>query len=80
MTEYKGIKGGKVQNYDTDPGTPYVGQVWYNQNLGDLRVRSTTLTNAWATGGNLNTAKVFPGGAGTQTAALAFGGENSAGS
>jgi hypothetical protein len=30
---------------------------------------------AWATGGNLNTARFAMGGAGTQTAALAFGGE-----
>src|SRR6056300_1076115 len=73
MTEYKGIKGGKVQNFDTDPDNPYVGQVWYNQTLGDLRVRATTLTSAWATGGNLNSARTISGGAGTQTAALAFG-------
>jgi hypothetical protein len=59
MTEYKGIKGGKVQNFDTDPDNPYVGQVWYNQTLGDLRVRATTLTSAWATGGNLNTARSY---------------------
>jgi hypothetical protein len=57
MTEYKGIKGGKVRNFDTDPDNPYVGQVWYNQTLGDLRVRATTLTSAWATGGNMNTAR-----------------------
>jgi hypothetical protein len=76
MTEYKGIKGGKVQNFDTDPDNPYVGQVWYNQTLGDLRVRATTLTSAWATGGNLNTARDSLAGStfGTQTAALGFGG------
>ena len=74
MTEYKGIKGGKVQNYDTDPGTPYVGQVWYNQNLGDLRVRKTYIGSAWSTGGSLNTARRVGGSAGVQTAALAFGG------
>ena len=76
MTEYKGIKGGKVQNFDTDPDNPYVGQVWYNQTLGDLRVRATTLTSAWSTGGSLNTGRFTAGAAGTQTAGLAFGGYN----
>ena len=75
MTEYKGIKGGKVQNFDTDPDNPYVGQVWYNQTLGDLRVRATTLTSAWATGGNLNTAKYLMGAAGTTTASIVAGGD-----
>ena len=32
-------------------------------------------TGAWASGGNLNTARLLLGAAGTQTAALAFGGE-----
>jgi hypothetical protein len=31
---------------------------------------------AWATGGNLTTARYALAGAGTQTAALAFGGDN----
>jgi len=78
MTEYKGIKGGKVRNFDTDPDNPYVGQVWYNQTLGDLRVRATTLTSAWASGGNLNTARFGLGGAGADnTSALAFTGRGS---
>ena len=74
MTEYKGTKGGAVQNFEEDPGNPYVGQVWYNETLGNLRVRATTLTSAWASGGNLNTARHNLRGAGTQTAGLAFGG------
>src|SRR5210317_734693 len=77
MTEYKGIKGGKVQNFDTDPDNPYVGQVWYNQTLGDLRVRATTLTTAWASGGNLNTARGYLAGANNapQSTGLGFGGD-----
>src|SRR5210317_1149854 len=74
MTEYKGIKGGKVQNFDTDPDNPYVGQVWYNQTLGDLRVRATTLTSAWASGGNMNTARNGTAGFGVQTSAIITGG------
>ena len=75
MTEYKGTKGGAVQNFEEDPDNPIVGQVWYNETTGNLRVRQTTLTSAWASGGNMNTARSRPGGAGTQTAALAFGGD-----
>ena len=72
MTEYKGTKGGAVQNFEEDPGNPYVGQVWYNETTGNLRVRQTTLTSAWASGGNMNTARGYGYGTGTQTAALAF--------
>ena len=74
MTEYKGTKGGAVQNFEEDPGNPYVGQVWYNETTGNLRVRQTTLTSAWAAGGNMNTARRLLSGLGTQTASLGFGG------
>ena len=39
-----------------------------------MRVRQTTLTSAWVTGGNMNTARLNVAGSGAQTAALAFGG------
>ena len=74
MSEYKTIRGGKVKNYTTDPDNPYAGQVWFNETEGELRVRKSTLTSAWATGGNLNTARDNMRGAGTQTAAIGFGG------
>jgi hypothetical protein len=35
--------------------------------------------STWTAGGNLNTARYFLAGAGTQTAALAFGGNHTAG-
>ena len=57
MTEYKGTKGGAVQNFEENPDNPYVGQVWYNETTANLRVRQSTLTSAWASGGNLNTAR-----------------------
>ena len=63
MTEYKGTKGGAVQNFEEDPGNPYVGQVWYNETTANLRVRHTTLTSAWASGGNLPAVKNSSGGA-----------------
>ena len=76
MTEYKGIKGGAVQSFEEDPDNPHVGQVWYNETTGNLRVRQTTLTSAWAMGGNMNTARnaVAASGFGTQTASIVFGG------
>ena len=76
MSEYKSIRGGKVKNYTTDPDNPYAGQVWFNETEGELRIRKSTLTSAWASGGELNTARRGLAGSnsGTQTAALAFGG------
>jgi hypothetical protein len=40
----------------------------------DLKYTSVTAAGAWATGNNMNTAREGLAGAGTQTAALAFGG------
>jgi len=76
LTEYKGTKGGKVRNYSEDPDNPFVGQVWYNENLGDLRIRKTNIGSAWSTAAPLNTSRSSynQSGAGTKTAALVFGG------
>jgi hypothetical protein len=75
MSEYKGIKGFSIQSLSADPADPNIGQVWYNSTSGSWKVTSATTAGAWATGGNLNTARsgMF-GGIGTQTAALAAGG------
>jgi hypothetical protein len=78
MVAYTGIKGGKVQNFSSDPSNPFVGQVWYNTTSSQVKVRSSNASGAWTTGGILNTARSDPGGAGTQTAALAFGGDTPA--
>jgi hypothetical protein len=59
MTDYKSIKGQKVQNFTTDPENPVVDQVWYNETTGDLKIRKTSLGSAWSTGGSLNTARRF---------------------
>jgi len=76
MVAYTGAKGGKVQNFSSDPTNPYVGQVWYNSTSSALKVRSSNASGAWSTGGTMNTARGVLGGVGTQTAALAFGGLN----
>ena len=75
MAEYKGIHGTKVQDYTTDPDNPITGQVWYNETANTIRVQSF-IAAAWASGGNLNTARSLMGSAGIQTAALAFGGDS----
>jgi len=74
MADYKGIKGGKVQNFSTNPPAPIVGQVWYNETTRTLNYFASNPVGSFATGGNLNTARNNVGGAGTQTASLAFGG------
>jgi hypothetical protein len=76
MAEYKETHGGKVKNYESDPDNPYVGQVWYNEELSSLRIYATTNSSAWATGGNVNTARGFTAasGNGTQNANIVFGG------
>jgi hypothetical protein len=74
MTLYKGIQGFSVQNLSADPTDPNEGQLWYNSTSNVWKVEEATAAGAWATGGNLNTARDGLAGAGTQTAALAFGG------
>ena len=74
MSEYKTLKGGKVKNYTTNPDNPYAGQVWFNETEGELRIQKAFLGTAWSSGGSLNTARRIAGDAGTQTAALCYGG------
>ena len=75
MTTYYGLYGQKVQYLASDPTDVQIGQVWYNSTSAVLKVRQEVATNAWATGGNLNTARYGIGGAGvSNTAAIYFGG------
>jgi hypothetical protein len=77
MATYKGIQGFAIQNLSSDPTTFIAGQIWYNSTDQAFRVTvsGTNIPDAWATGGSMNTARRFLGGSGTQTAALAFGGD-----
>ena len=70
MATYKEIHGVKVQYRDSD-ATAVEGDVWYNASAGVLKMYSAV--GAWASGGNLNTAKAQNVGFGTQTAALTTG-------
>jgi hypothetical protein len=74
MATYKGIQGFTIQNLSADPSNPIEGQVWYNSTSNVWKVEEATAAGSWATGNNMNTARVALAGAGTQTAALAFGG------
>jgi hypothetical protein len=76
MATYKGIQGFTIQNLSADPSNPIEGQVWYNSTSNVWKVEEATTAGAWATGNNMNTARRGLGGAGTQTAALAFGGNH----
>ena len=74
MTEYTGIQGQNILIVSSDPANPTEGQIWYNSTTNLLKGYANVVTNAWASGGNLNTARRFISGAGTQTSALGFGG------
>ena len=72
MATYKGIKGFTIQTIAGDPSDPILGQVWYNSTSNVLK-GYTSVTGAWSSGGNLNTARKAGAGAGSQTAALCIG-------
>jgi len=76
MTDYKTIHGKKVKTFTSDPpATVTEGQVWYNS--GDTfnkNFKSSVIVEAWASGGNINTARSQVAGAGDKTAGLIFGG------
>ena len=76
MTTYKEIFGKYVKNYSSDPTADAEGQVWYNTTSGTFKT-NVNIGGAWASGGNMGTARTVLGGAGTQTAGLAFGGRTS---
>jgi hypothetical protein len=74
MTAYSDIRGYRVKYLASDPtlNTSTEGQVWYNSTEGVLK--SLVQIKAWSSGGTASTARNQAAGAGTQTAALAFGG------
>jgi hypothetical protein len=72
MATYYGTYGQKVQYLASDPSDPQIGQVWYNSTSAVLKVRQEVTVNAWASGGNLNTARHVLGGAGTTNSSFSF--------
>ena len=75
MATYKGIQGYSVPKLTTDPtGSAVVGQLWYNSTEGAFKI-STEGAGAWSSGGVMNDARDEMASCGTQTAAIAAGGE-----
>jgi hypothetical protein len=74
MAAYTGIQGQNILIVSSDPSNPTEGQIWYNSTSNLLKGYANVVTNAWASGGSLNTGRRVMGAAGTQTSALAFGG------
>ena len=72
MAAYTGIQGQNILIVSSDPANPTEGQIWYNSTSNLLK--GYQFVEAWASGGNLNTARNSMGSAGTHTAGLAFGG------
>ena len=77
MADYKNIKGFNIQYLDSDPPNPIEGQMWFNSTTQTLKGAEAggIPLGTWASGGNLPTGRAGPGAFGTQTAAVAFGGE-----
>jgi hypothetical protein len=73
MTTFKEIRGTDILALSSDPSNPETGQIWYNSSSGTLK--GYKFVGTWASGNNLGTARLAPGGFGTQTAAIAFGGQ-----
>ena len=80
MATYKEIFGTNIEVLASDPSNPVEGQVWYNSTDNVVKGAAATSVGSWATGGSLNTGRRSMGGAGTQTAALGFGGNSNPGS
>jgi hypothetical protein len=78
MAEYINIRGQSIEVVASDPANPTLGQIWYNSTSNTLKGGGVTTAGAWASGNNMNTARYHLAGAGTQTAALAFGGNDPA--
>lgn len=73
MAEYREIQGAAVQSLASNTGT-IEGQIWYDNVNGAFKLEAATTAGTWATSGTYPTNSSTMSGAGTQTAAIAFGG------
>ena len=75
MANYIGIQGQNILIVSSDPANPTEGQIWYNSTSNLLKGYALATVNAFASGGNMNTARFQLAGAGSSNnSALAFGG------
>ena len=75
MSTYKELKGLRVKYVPTDttaPSTAAAGDVWYNS--ASYQLKAYVGISAWSAGGPTINSKSNMGGAGTQSAGLAFAG------
>jgi len=72
LTTYRQVKGYSIKSVASDPDNAKVGQVWYNST--ELKLKVAPFIESWASGGAYPFAVAGLGGCGTQTAALAYGG------
>ena len=68
-----------IESVATDPVSPNEGEVWFNSTSAVLKLQSVTTAGAFASGGNLNTARYDIVAVGTQTATLGFSGNPNTG-
>ena len=83
MAQYTGIQGQNILIVSSDPSDPTEGQIWYNTTTNLLKGYANVVTNSWASGGALNTARMYgnSGGAGIPGGqGLAWGGDDAGGS
>ena len=74
MSTYKNLIGKDVNFLTTDPDNAQAeGQIWYNSTSGAFK--NVMVSEAWSTSGVLSLARNDLAGCGTQTAGLAFGGQ-----
>ena len=74
MSTYRQVKGYNIKKVSSDPSNVKEGQVWYNSVSGTIKLGH--LLESWASGGNLGTTRRYLAGCGTQTAAIAAGGQS----
>ena len=72
MSTFQGIRGKAIKSLTSDPSPATAGNIWYNSTSKTLK--GVQAVGAWSSGGALTTLRAWSGNAGTQTAALAFGG------
>ena len=72
MSTYREIIGKKIKNVSSDPSAGVDGEMWYNSTTGTFR--GPAKLSAWTSGSPISHFRFATGGAGTQTAALLFGG------
>ena len=74
MATYKEVNGTAVQNFAGDYTGAVDGELWYNSTALTFQYKFGATAGVWSTGGALNNGRFGLGGAGSQTAAIGFGG------